>query len=273
MVALDLDGTLLDPSGKVPARTRAAIQALKGAGVRVVLATGRSPWSVAPIAAELDLPGPHVLMQGGLVADPIRGTTSWAERMGRDLVLEQLAFAREEHLMPILGFADGYRARPLTPEVLRLSWPTYGEGSHLTIVESLEAVAGDGAIRTFVYTSPEFHAGAIAAASARFGSRAALTWGDEYGIELLAPVVSKGAALARLAADDGLAMTQVAAVGDGRNDLEMLSMAGRSAAMATAPAEVLAAATMVVPSNADDGLFTALATWFPWLPASVQAAA
>ncbi len=273
MVALDLDGTLLDPSGHVPARTRTAIQALKEAGIRVVLATGRSPWSVAPIAAELDLPGPHVLMQGGLLADPIRGTTSRAERMDRDLVLEQLAFAREERLTPILGFADGYRARPLTPEVLQLSWPTYGEGSHLTIVESLEAVAGGGAIRTFAYTSPDFHARAIAAATARFGARATLTWGDEHGIELLAPGVSKGAALARLAADHGLVMAQVAAVGDGRNDLEMLSMAGRSAAMATAPAEVLAAATMVVPSNADDGLFLALSTWFPWLPASVQAAA
>ncbi len=273
MVALDLDGTLLDPAGHVPVRTRTAIRALKEAGIRVVLATGRSPWSVAPIAADLDLPGQHVLMQGGLLADPIRGTTSWAGRMDRDLVVEQLAFAREERLTPILGFADGYRARPLTPEVLQLSWPTYGEGSHLTIVELLEAVAGDGAIRTFAYTSPELHGRAIGAAAARFGARAALTWGDEYGIELLAPGVSKGAALARLAGDHGLTMADVAAAGDGRNDLEMLSMAGRSAAMATAPADVLAAATMVVPSNADDGLFTALSTWFPWLPASVQAAA
>ena len=46
LVALDLDGTLLDPQGRVAPRSAAAISALSAAGVRIVLATGRSPWSM-----------------------------------------------------------------------------------------------------------------------------------------------------------------------------------------------------------------------------------
>ena len=268
LVALDLDGTLLDPDGRIPERTGAAVRALRDAGVRIVLATGRSPWSTAPIADQLDLPGPHILMQGGLVAsrlDGLEGATLWATTLDRDLVLEQLAFARDEGLEPILGFEHGYRAERLAPEVLALAWPNYAEGSHMQLVPSLAAVAGEGVIRTFLFTSPARHAQVGAAARRQFGERVALTWGDEFGIELLARGVSKGAALQALATRSGIPMHAVAAIGDGRNDLEMLTLAGRSAAMATAQPDVREAAAMVAPSNADEGILVALATWFPWL--------
>ncbi len=273
LVALDLDGTLLDPAGRVTARARATLGALRARGVVVVLATGRSPWSAAPIAQQLGLNGPQILMQGGLVADPVTGRVLRAMTMPHALVEEQLAFARERALTPILGFADVYRSQRLGPEVLELSWPTYGEGAHLEIVDSLDAVAGNGVIRTFLFTSPARHAAIAVEAALRFGERASITWGDQFGIELLAAAVTKGSALEWLAGQLGLGMDDVAAVGDGRNDLEMLATAGRSAAMSTAPAAVRAAAGMVVPPSAEEGAFAALSTWFPWLPAAAEEAA
>ena len=265
LVALDLDGTLLDPQGRVAPRSAAAISALSAAGVRIVLATGRSPWSVRPIALQLGLGGDHIMMQGGLVGSAVRDTTRWSAPMSAPLVLEHLAFAREHDLEPILGHREGYWAERLAPDVLALSWPTYDEGSHMALVPDLERIAGDGVIRTFLFTSPARHATIRRSARARFGDRTSITWGDEFGIELLAPGVSKGAALARLAAGLGLSMDTVAAAGDGRNDLEMLALAGRSAAMAAARPEVQKAAQRVVPSNADDGALVALLEWFPWL--------
>ncbi len=273
LVALDLDGTLLDPSGAVTNRARGAVRALQDAGVRVVIATGRSPWSAAPIARALGLAGPQILMQGGLIADPEGGEACWSARQPEALVLEELAFAREHAAVPILGFHEGYRALPLDPEVLELSWPTYGEGAHLRIVDSLEAAAADGPIRTFLFTSPLRHRAVADAAIRQFGDRASITWGDEFGIELLAAGVSKGAALRRVAGRAGIPMAAVAAVGDGRNDLEMLAVAGHSAAMSTASAPVRATAQMVVPANGDEGALLALASWFPWLPDAISEAA
>lgn len=269
LLALDLDGTLLDPAGGIPARSAAALAALQARGVRIVLATGRSPWSVRPIAEELDLEGDHVMMQGGLIASALRGTVSWSRPLGAATVLEHLAFAREEGLEPILGHADGYWAERLVPEVLALSWPTYAEGSHMELVRSLDDVAGSGVIRTFLFTSPARHVAVRLAARERFGDRAAMTWGDEFGLELLAPGVNKGTAVARIAARHGLGIEDVGAVGDGRNDLELLGMAGWSAAMDTALPEVRAAARQVVPPNGEEGVLVALLGWFPWLETEI----
>jgi hydroxymethylpyrimidine pyrophosphatase-like HAD family hydrolase len=88
-------------------------------------------------------------------------------------------------------------------------------------------------------------------------------------VELLAPGVTKGAALRRLAEREGISMEDVAAIGDGRNDLEMLAAAGRSAAVASAHPEVRAVAQLVVPSNGEEGALAALRMWFPWLTEAV----
>lgn len=272
LVAIDLDGTLLDRHGRVPERSRAAVRALGSAGVRVVLATGRSRWSAAPVAEQLGLSGPHVLMQGGLVADTAEGTRVWSAPQERQAVLEQLAFAREHDLEPILGYEHGYRAERLTPDLRALAWPMYAEGARMELVPSLETTAGDGVIRTFLFTSPGRHAEVRRAARERFGDRLSITWGDDFGIEFLAPGVSKGAALRMLAASVGLRMPEVAAIGDGRNDLEMLAEAGHSAAMETASPEVRAAADLVVPSSAEEGVVVALLAWFPWLERAIGTA-
>jgi len=269
LLAVDLDGTLLDPAGTLPERTRHALRAVRDAGVTVVLATGRSPWSTAPIAAQLGLPGPHILMQGGLIASLLGEQSVWAATLDPALVGEHLAFARTWQLQPILGYEHGYRAESLEPAVADLPWPLYAEGSRLEIVPALETAAGTGVIRTFLFTSPARHAEIRQAAAARFGNRSSLTWGDEHGVELLAPGVTKGAALRRLAEREGVSMEQVAAIGDGRNDLEMLAAAGRSAAVASAPPEVRAVAQLVVPSNGGEGALAALHTWFPWLNEAV----
>lgn len=269
LVAIDLDGTLLDPHGHVPDRSRAAVRALGAVGVRVIMATGRSRWSAAPIAEQLGLSGPHVLMQGGLVAGAAEGDRVWSAPQEREAVLEQLAFAREHGLEPILGYEHGYRAERLTADLRALSWPMYAEGARMELVPSLETTAGDGVIRTFLFTSPGRHAEIQRAARERFGDRLSITWGDEFGIEFLGPGVSKGAALRVVAARAGLRMSEVAAIGDGRNDLEMLAEAGHSAAMETAGPEVRAAADLVVPSSAAEGVLVALLAWFPWLERAI----
>jgi hypothetical protein len=92
----------------------------------------------------------------------------------------------------------------------------------------------------------------VAAAAA--GPRAAITWSGGPHIEVFAPGVSKASGLAALCADLGIPARDVVAIGDHRNDLEMLRWAGRGVAVANALPEVLAAADDVVPANADDGL-------------------
>jgi hypothetical protein len=92
----------------------------------------------------------------------------------------------------------------------------------------------------------------VAAAAA--GPRAAITWSGGPHIEVFAPGVSKAAGLAALCADLGVAPADVVAVGDHRNDVEMVRWAGRGVAVANAVPELLAVADAVVPANTDDGV-------------------
>ena len=75
--------------------------------------------------------------------------------------------------------------------------------------------------------------------------------------------VDKAHGLARVCARAGVAAADVLALGDGRNDIEMLAWAGRGVAMGGSPPELLAVADAVTGSLADHGLVAELGRWFP----------
>ena len=107
------------------------------------------------------------------------------------------------------------------------------------------------------------HADLVAAAGRRLGDRLAYTWGDESGIEVLAPGTDKSEALTWVAAGYGIPMAEVAAVGDAANDRGMLRAAGASVAMGGAKPDVRAAASHVTRSAEEDGLVHAIRWLFP----------
>jgi hydroxymethylpyrimidine pyrophosphatase-like HAD family hydrolase len=96
-----------------------------------------------------------------------------------------------------------------------------------------------------------------------------VVWSDGYGLEFLAPGTHKGAAVEWLAMQRGLTLDDVAAVGDQANDREMLTMAGRSAAMGGAPADIAACADIRVPPSSESGILDAFAWFFPDLESSL----
>ena len=75
LLVCDLDGTLLESDGSISERTRSALDAVRHAGVRVAVATGRVPSGIASIVRDLDLDGPQITMHGALVIAPVSGET------------------------------------------------------------------------------------------------------------------------------------------------------------------------------------------------------
>jgi Cof subfamily protein (haloacid dehalogenase superfamily) len=270
LLALDLDGTLLGPDGHVPPRTRAAIERLRAGGVHVVLASGRAPAGMRRLCQELGLDDPQITMQGALIVSPLTGSVLAAWRLEPAEARAHIEFARRAGAVPLLCFADGFRGEVLTPEVEALFAP-FEEPLPL-IVPHLEPLAEERPIKTFLYTPPGTHERIWDAANRAFAGRATVTSGDEHSVELLPPGASKGEALRTLAAHLGIPLAEVAAIGDARNDIPMLRLAGRSAAMAHARPEVREAADLVVPSNSEEGALEALDRFYPSLaPLAVAA--
>ena len=270
LLALDLDGTLLSPDGDVPPRTRAAIERLRAGGVHVVLASGRAPVAMRRLCQELGLDDPQITMHGALIASPLTGSVLAAWRLEPAEARAHIAFARQVGAVPLLCFADGYRSEVLTPEV-EAQFAPYEEPLPLIVLD-LDPLVEERPIKTFLYTPRGMHEQIWAAANRAFAGRATVTSGDEHSVEMLPLGASKGEALRTLAAHLRIPLAEVAAIGDGRNDIAMLRLAGRSAAMAQALAEVREAADLVVPSNSEEGVLEALERFYPSL-ARLSAAA
>ena len=267
LVACDIDGTILDSRGAVSSETLAAVRAVVDSGVQVMLATGRSPWDTAPVACALGLAGPQLSMNGGALVWP-DGRVVWARRLDPELACDAIAFARRGGLSPLLGFPGGHacEARPgLDPDV-----PAFAVGPRLRIAERLETMVRRRPVRIYLPTPQDRHARVLAEARDWFGRRASVVYGDRDGLEILPPGTHKGSGLQTVAESLGLEPHEVAAMGDGPNDREMLAYAGHSAALQSRDhahdhGPAMAGHAIVVPSSDEGGAVEALAAFFPSL--------
>lgn len=271
LLACDIDGTLLDSSGFLHPAVRDAIALISASGVEVVLATGRSPWNGVPaLARSLGLAGPQITMQGALITAPGHGEVVRRQDLPAHIYLAALAFADEQGVDMIVGLLEGNRAERL-PEGIE-SFPLAGtESAHFTYVNDLAALVDAGPLRLFLATGPGRHDAIRRGLEERFAGRASIIWSDTSGVEILRLGTDKAEALGWIAATRGIDRAEVAAVGDARNDLGMLRWAGRSAAMAAAPPEVLAAADVVVPAVGARGILGAFAWFFSDLAEPLEA--
>jgi hypothetical protein len=272
LLACDIDGTILDERGVLQPAVRDAIEMISTSGVTVVLATGRSPWAgIAELADSLGLTGPQITMQGALLAVPATGQIHRLRPLPPRVYHEAIRFADELGLDPVVALLDGHRAERLSSAVDRFVSPLV-EGRDFRYVSDLSRLVDERPIRVFLSTGRERHRAVRFAAEARFGTRASVVWSDATGVEILAPGTHKGEAVAWLAATHGLSLDAVAAVGDAPNDTQMLRLAGRSAAMISAPPDVHAVADIVVPPSSQSGVLDAFAWFFPDLAAAFQLA-
>jgi Cof subfamily protein (haloacid dehalogenase superfamily) len=266
LLALDIDGTLLDPAGAISGRARAAVGAALRAGLRVVLCTGRRYRSTLPIARELGLPGPVVVHNGALVKDAWSGRTLAATYLPAALHAEVLAAL--EPSGPPLVYVDGWPDADILTEPGADAHPhqvDYLEqhAEQCRFVPSLRAARREDVLMMSVMadlsTLDELEARARHALGSRVRTHRLENRGyGSYILEVLAPDTGKWAALRRLAEAEGIGAGEIAAVGDDRNDLDLVAGAALGIAMGNAAPEVRAAADLVVAGNDRGGVAEAI---------------
>jgi len=282
VVATDLDGTLLRSDGSVSAGTRSALRAAEDAGVEVVFVTARPPRWLGPLADVVGGHG-HVICLGGAAVwdlatasplDVCGFTDGEASALVADLraAVPGVALAFERVDGPT--FDPGFRSTPdddaadvaavettLGPHGAAPGGPARQPVGKILARDPRSPVDDAPATQPVVVADAQTPAQETFFARVRdaVGDRAHLAYSGAAGLaELLAPAVTKDAALARWCARLGVEPRDVWAFGDMPNDLPMLRWAGRSFAVANAHPDVLAAATDVTVANDDDGVARAL---------------
>jgi hydroxymethylpyrimidine pyrophosphatase-like HAD family hydrolase len=260
LVALDVDGTILDHDERISEAVREAVAGVAEAGIHVVVATGRSLHGTLPVLERLGLfegwavcsNGSVVLrldpaIEGGyLVTDEVTFDPSAALRLLREH-LPTAAYAVED-------VGRGYRLTAPFP-IGELT----GEQRIVPFEELLHTPATRVIVRSPELSSQDFLD--LTAAIGLHGVNYAVGW--TAWLDLAPDGVSKASALELVRARLGVPADATMAVGDGRNDLEMFAWAAHAAAMGNAVDEVKAAADAVVGAVADDGLAEALTDLLP----------
>lgn len=253
LVAIDLDGTLVDARNVISDAAERAVREVRSSGVEIVLVTGRPQVAALPIFAQLGLALPLISSGGAYISDPASGRViteiqpdpqdirvfiGLARAAGATLVFQTpfgmfgegdaaiLDELRAANDVPIVAAEDGLAACPKPIKVTAC-----GPRGRLDQLRSEVSARGLGL--SLVYSGPEF-------------------------LEVTGPGVSKGHALRRVADVLSTSLERILVIGDAPNDISMFAEAGLAVAMGNAPPEVQAAAEVVAPRLEDDGVAWAL---------------
>jgi Cof subfamily protein (haloacid dehalogenase superfamily) len=252
LVAIDLDGTLLQPDHTISSATHSAIAACVTQDVQIVLASGRSWRSLRPYAEALDLKGPMICLNGAALGDSARNTLVARCQLQPRQIDHVSGLLMERNIHFTLFGLDAIYALPdwADPEALVV----YGEPPATIVPDfSLEHVPDPIKILSFVEPGPldqELHA-----LTAGFVDQVRT---HRYFLEWMPKGINKGDALHELATRLELQRDEVMSIGDGDNDISMFQQSGISVAMASAAPTVRREAAYTTGSNVEEGVVAAL---------------
>ncbi|GAB3405950.1 HAD family hydrolase [Flindersiella endophytica] len=255
LVALDIDGTLVDPDNNYSPAVEAAVHAVLEAGTHVVLSTGRGLTATRPVAERLGLPKPYLVCSNGAVTVRLHPEPELLDivRFDPGPVLQLLLERMPDVLVAVEELGVGYRVnKPFPP----------GELTGQLVVEPLSKLVAEPATRV-ILREPSNEAERFLDVIDRVGLHGVSYYiGYTAWLDIAPDGVSKATALEKIARRLGVGRADVLAIGDGANDVEMLDWAGRGVAMGNATPAVQEIADAVTKSRADDGVAVELARWF-----------
>jgi len=256
MVAIDLDGTLLNDSKKISDQTADALRCLPGRGVKVVIASARPPRSVRGFHSILGLDTLTINYNGALIWDESNRRIMHHQPMEPQLVgriIEQARAINDQVLVSceVLDrwFTDRFD-QPYTTETGRLFRPD--------VIAPLSEFLNQPITKLLLLGEPTLIRQLQLELVPQYSPQAAIVRCDAELLQIMDHRASKANALRLVAGYYGISLPQVLAIGDAANDVDMLQAAGYEVAMDNAHPSVKAVAHWVAPSNNDHGVHAAL---------------
>jgi 5-amino-6-(5-phospho-D-ribitylamino)uracil phosphatase len=249
LAALDIDGTILHEDGFLSDRVRKAVQEADARGHEVMLATGRSAESTTPVLERLGVTPRYLVCSNGAVTlertgsgEYVRGRT---ETFDPSEVLRTISGALADAHYAVEDEEGRFRYTASFPE------SAVTPGSEVVPFEQLLTVRAT----RVVVISPNHAMEEFLGIVDQMGlTRVSYAIGWTAWLDIAPDGVNKATALEWVRRQLDVPIHRTVAIGDGRNDIDMLEWAGRGVAMGQAPADVVAAADEVTRSVRDDGL-------------------
>lgn len=257
IIALDLDGTLLRSDHSISDRTVAIFKKMQALGSIPVISTGRSYEALRVIKDRLGLQTPVICYNGAMICDGRDGSVLHELCLPNDIAREVLQTCRERGVY-FQGFWEGqlyYEEKTAISEFYEAHTGLSGRTVNFNDWDTLEftKILLIGPPDRPAQSWPELDRIQMDVKE-RFGARIYMAYSKPMYLEMIHGDSSKGHALKQLGDDMGIPRNEIAAFGDGFNDLEMLEYAGISVAMGNAPEELKKRTTHITSSNDEDGI-------------------
>ncbi|CAL8973235.1 5-amino-6-(5-phospho-D-ribitylamino)uracil phosphatase YitU [Propionicimonas sp. T2.31MG-18] len=258
-LAIDVDGTLLDPGHEVTSAAQQAVHMLRDSGVLPVITTSRPPAAIAAFVRLLDLADMPVVTCQGAVWGSTDSVGTFHARTEHPVNIDDardVARLAHEHGFGVSWFyPDCWLAESADPLVAQEEVIT---GTSARRVSQLTDEVRPP-LKILIMATPGREAELSGMSRALPSTVAGATSRSDY-LEIVKRGVSKWSALEEVFAAHDVPIDRTAAIGDGNNDLEMISNAAIGIAMGHAPSTVRQAARWIAPDNRHEG-FAAAVAW------------
>ena len=261
LLVLDVDGTLLDKDGNISAEDRKAVFRARQLGVPVSLSTGRVVKACLGVLNQLSLDGYHMFFDGALVSEPRQGTEIYVRPIDSAVAREAIEFAHQHDIyLEFFSATHYFVERESRFSKIRREF----FGLEPTVVNFTDLWRQERFVKAQLIASSPQEAAKAKKFYTRFDGKLRFSWSrtpafpDLDLINVIAPEVSKGKALEALTSYLGISLDEVMAVGDGTNDIPLLTSAGLAVAMGDAPTELKAVADYITLDIDHNGLAAAI---------------
>jgi Cof subfamily protein (haloacid dehalogenase superfamily) len=268
LIASDMDGTLLDADGNVPAGFWPLLERILAAGILFCPASGRQYQTLQAVFGDRD--GLVYIAENGtnIVRD---GSTIAVETVVPTIITPVVEWVRATAAagadlgIVVCGARSAYIERADEAFVAQVR-PYYAA---LEIVDDVRAAAAsDDVLKLAIFDAGQAERRTGPAVRA-LDLPADVVISGENWVDIMRPGANKGTALTRLQQHLGIGREQTMAFGDYLNDAELLDAAGHSYAVANAHPSIRARARHQAPSNLDEGVLTSILAALPHLAPAV----
>ncbi|MBN2617422.1 MAG: HAD family phosphatase [Spirochaetales bacterium] len=250
LVALDLDGTILNSNNIISNYTVEFLKKLNNTGIKIVIATGRSYSSLRHKISMLELDHPVICYNGAMIRDgkshEIIHTSAVKESIARELI--QISRRESIHLHGFLNgdfhyendteFSSFYRTLSGLPGVKcnfdNYSSVAFTKAMFISNPERLQAI------------EPELRE--------KFGNQCYIAYSKPTFLEIMDISASKSNALRKIAQEFNIKRDEIIAFGDGLNDEDMLDFAGKGVVMLNGYSSLKEKFESTMFSNDEDGV-------------------
>lgn len=267
LVAMDLDGTLLNADRRVSEENAEALRACEARGVKMVLASGRSFQSVRRLAKEIGLTSPIISSNGAKLDESPDGPTLLEDVFPLDVSKQVYSILKESGIYFVCYGRDALYRNNLQSAAeagrgLNAPPKTKSENDAfiVTTIDDEDLMISEGIHEPLKYVAFTHEADKLAALRETLTRQTdcalSSSWFDN--VEVLIHGAGKGKAIRTLCAHYGIAKEETMAFGDNLNDLDMLEAVGVPVAMENAIDALKRIATLIAPHHDASGVGTVL---------------